>query len=214
MTCANITSLAGKVGAAPAKANAPTHQVAKTPKRDGLSTEQWRSLSPSHRSHKTPCSKGSPPTVWKKMSSSQHGEHYKFTQHLRAGGRLILWIEPHISGQKFQDIFHWPGCCPRNFLEEPCSLTPWLVSEVLLPVKHPQSISKVATAEKHPTSSILGVNWQKVQSPEALLQNALPFADRLGLNFIFIFYPFKRKVLWSQNVRGKTFSLNRMQRTR
>lgn len=31
----------------------------------------------------------------------------------------------------------------------------------------------------------------KVQSPEALFQNALPLADRLGLNFIYIFHHLK-----------------------
>lgn len=35
VTCANIMSLVGKAGAAPAEANAPSHQEAKTPNQDG-----------------------------------------------------------------------------------------------------------------------------------------------------------------------------------
>lgn len=59
-TCQHcVTDGEGQGRSSRIKCSHPPH-VAKTPKWDGLRTEQWRSVYSSHKSRNSPCSKGSP----------------------------------------------------------------------------------------------------------------------------------------------------------
>lgn len=96
-----------------------------------------------------------------KVISSCHGEHFEFTQHLLAGGEADT---AHRATDCRSEISqHFPliwmlswKLCGRILLPHP-----WLVSEDLLDSK---SVSEVAIAEKYPTSSILGVSWQRFKA--------------------------------------------------